>query len=299
MTIRIRTHYDNLHVSPQASDEEIRKAYRRLSKQYHPDLNPDTDANRIMQLINQAYDVLSDPEKRAQHDRWIAEQKALQQAQQAAQSASYTSYQIVPYQTPSSASVQQKPLSKFHLFMITAVFAGLIISLLLGLYQIYDIYSKKTATDIAAQNTKAILAHQPEQRPSDTPAIMSSDVTSSGTYIRPFAAPNGNPWPKESGYIDGYPLSFGRASYQLYVDNALNSSDVYAQLWLEGIDEPLRHFFIAERSYFVLTQLNPGDYTIRYQQLDAGETLVSENIRINAKNKNNILYLKRGKTPQN
>lgn len=280
----IRTHYDNLHVSPQASDEEIRKAYRRLSKQYHPDLNPDADANRIMQLINQAYEVLSDPEKRAQHDRWIAEQKALQQAQQAQQAAQSASY----------TSVQQKPLSKFHLFMITAVFAGLIISLLLGLYKIYDIYSQKTATDIAAQNTKAILAHQPEQRSTDTPAIMSSDV-----YIRPYAAPNGNPWPKESGYIDGYPLGFGRASYQLYVDNALNSSDVYAQLWLEGIDEPLRHFFIAERSYFVLTQLNPGDYTIRYQQLDAGETLVSENIRINAKNKNNILYLKRGKTPQN
>ncbi|MBR6877252.1 MAG: DnaJ domain-containing protein, partial [Neisseriaceae bacterium] len=59
--MRIRTNYDNLHVSPEAYDEEIRKAYRYLSKQYHPDLNPDADANRIMQLINQAYDVLSDP----------------------------------------------------------------------------------------------------------------------------------------------------------------------------------------------------------------------------------------------
>ncbi|WP_238373784.1 J domain-containing protein [Kingella kingae] len=71
----IRTHYDNLHLAPDASEAEIRQAYRRLSKQYHPDLNTDPDAHRIMQLINQAYEVLSDPKKRAEHDLWIAQQR--------------------------------------------------------------------------------------------------------------------------------------------------------------------------------------------------------------------------------
>ena len=74
----IRTHYDNLHISADADAETVKQAYRRLSKQYHPDLNPDPDAHRIMQLINQAYEVLSDPERRAEHDRWIAEQQARQ-----------------------------------------------------------------------------------------------------------------------------------------------------------------------------------------------------------------------------
>ena len=72
----IRTHYDNLHVAPDADAQTIRQAYRRLSKQYHPDLNTDPDAHRIMQLINQAYEVLSDPQKRAEHDQWIAQQQA-------------------------------------------------------------------------------------------------------------------------------------------------------------------------------------------------------------------------------
>ncbi|WP_230472141.1 J domain-containing protein [Kingella kingae] len=71
----IRTHYDNLHLAPDASEAEIRQAYRRLSKQYHPDLNTAPDAHRIMQLINQAYEVLSDPKKRTEHDLWIAQQR--------------------------------------------------------------------------------------------------------------------------------------------------------------------------------------------------------------------------------
>ena len=72
----MRTHYDNLHIPRDADEQTIRQAYRRLSKQYHPDLNPSEDASRIMQLINRAYEVLSNPEKRAEHDRWIQQQEA-------------------------------------------------------------------------------------------------------------------------------------------------------------------------------------------------------------------------------
>lgn len=70
-----RTHYDNLKLSQNASAGQIRTAYRRLSKKYHPDRNPDPDAVRVMQLINRAYDVLSDADKRREHDEWIAEQE--------------------------------------------------------------------------------------------------------------------------------------------------------------------------------------------------------------------------------
>ena len=73
----MRTHYDNLQIPRDADEQTIRQAYRRLSKQYHPDLNPSEDASRIMQLINRAYAVLSDPEQRAEHDRWIRQQETL------------------------------------------------------------------------------------------------------------------------------------------------------------------------------------------------------------------------------
>ena len=56
--------YKVLGVSPNATDEEIKKAYRRLAKQYHPDRNPgDKEAAKKMQQINDAYDQIKNPEK--------------------------------------------------------------------------------------------------------------------------------------------------------------------------------------------------------------------------------------------
>ncbi len=75
---RLRTHYDNLQVARNASPEVIKAAYRGLSQRYHPDKNVAHlhEAERIMRLINEAYAVLSDRERRARHDRWIAEMDA-------------------------------------------------------------------------------------------------------------------------------------------------------------------------------------------------------------------------------
>ena len=56
--------YKILGVTPDASDEEIKRAYRRLAKKYHPDLNPgDQEAARKMQEVNSAYEQIKDPDK--------------------------------------------------------------------------------------------------------------------------------------------------------------------------------------------------------------------------------------------
>ena len=56
--------YKVLGVSPDASDDEIKRAYRKLAKKYHPDLNPgDQEAARKMQEVNQAYERIKNPEK--------------------------------------------------------------------------------------------------------------------------------------------------------------------------------------------------------------------------------------------
>lgn len=75
---RIHTHYDNLKVARNAPAEVIRAAYKTLSQKYHPDRNPGPDAVRVIQIINSAYEVLSDPVKRQEHDEWIAREEAME-----------------------------------------------------------------------------------------------------------------------------------------------------------------------------------------------------------------------------
>lgn len=66
-----RDYYEVLGVSRDATDEEIKKAYRRLAKKYHPDVNPgDKEAEAKFKEASEAYGVLSDPEKRRKYDQY-------------------------------------------------------------------------------------------------------------------------------------------------------------------------------------------------------------------------------------
>lgn len=105
-----QTHYDNLKVAQNASFEEIRHAYRQLSAKYHPDRNSNPQAVEIMQMINRAYTVLSDTQKRQEHDRWIVSQNHLSRTQ---------------------APIQQKKLGSRWLIWLTIFCATVVVGVLL------------------------------------------------------------------------------------------------------------------------------------------------------------------------
>jgi molecular chaperone DnaJ len=65
-----RDYYEVLGIERDASDEEIKRAFRQLAFKYHPDHNPDNEAEEKFKEVNEAYEVLSDPDKRAAYDRF-------------------------------------------------------------------------------------------------------------------------------------------------------------------------------------------------------------------------------------
>ena len=64
-------YYEILGINKDASEAEIKSAFRKAAKQYHPDLHPgDAEAEKKFKEINEAYEVLSDPQKKAQYDQF-------------------------------------------------------------------------------------------------------------------------------------------------------------------------------------------------------------------------------------
>src|SRR5207249_8128804 len=70
MAVKFRDYYESLGVPRSAKEEEIKKAYRKLARKYHPDLNPHKkQAEEKFKKVQEAYEVLSDADKRKKYDQ--------------------------------------------------------------------------------------------------------------------------------------------------------------------------------------------------------------------------------------
>ena len=79
--MEVRDYYKTLGVPRDASEKEIKKAYRKLAQQYHPDKNPGDKSSELkFKEINEAYTVLSDTEKRAKYDKFGAQWEQYERA---------------------------------------------------------------------------------------------------------------------------------------------------------------------------------------------------------------------------
>ena len=122
------SHYERLEVSPQADAEELRQAFRRLSKTLHPDTTsrPAAQAARDFQLLREAYDLLADPERRHRYDQQLQLKRT-------------TSPPFPPpsVQKPATSSWdgigERRPLSGGEWFALLLLGLALLLSLVLGL----------------------------------------------------------------------------------------------------------------------------------------------------------------------
>src|ERR1700737_263876 len=80
MAVEYKDYYEVLGVSREASQDDIRRAYRKLARQYHPDLNRESDAEERFKEVGEAYEVLSDPHKRERYDRLGAQWRSSEEA---------------------------------------------------------------------------------------------------------------------------------------------------------------------------------------------------------------------------
>src|SRR4051812_3980652 len=74
MSVASRNLYSTLGVKPSANTESLKKAYRKLARQHHPDVSSDPKAHDRMARINEAFETLIDPERRADYDAMLAGQ---------------------------------------------------------------------------------------------------------------------------------------------------------------------------------------------------------------------------------
>lgn len=251
---QIHTHYDNLKVVRNAPPEVIRAAYKTLSQKFHPDRNPgNAEAARIMSIINTSYEVLSNPNKRREHDLWLAQQELM-----AAHAVKQNSQ---PQLTPRQATSRPPPLS--------SIGAGRIITHVLSNWVLYG---------LAAFFIWILTNNEPRTPPPGPKPYQANPATVRPEYIKPNTAPNGQPWPASADYIKGYQRLHMDGLSTVTVNNSRNESDVFVKL--VSLDSaqayPVRQFYIPAFGSFTLNKVLAGSYDIRYRDLGNGGLSRSE-----------------------
>ncbi len=264
---KVHNHYDNLKVARDASPDEIRAAYRALTRKHHPDRNAGVaDAQRVMSVINVAYEVLSDPVRRREHDEWIAQAESPRARVLRSPHTLHSPAGAAPAAARAGGPPKQRDgalrfaraarrLRAHALGHRLSYGAGAVVALVLLTAGVRNLFEPTIGQHLTAARA-------------DTSAR-------SAGYVRPTTAPNGQPWPVASGYLAGYEMLNDGGLSEITVDNSTNDTDMFVKLFsLDGATaQPVRSFFVRARSRFTLVRLTTGTYDVRYRNLANGALL--------------------------
>lgn len=255
---KIHTHYDNLKVTRNAPPEVIRAAYKILTQKYHPDKHfGNSDAERVMSLINVSYEVLSNPEKRTDHDRWIDQQEKSNKLSAAPSVLSQPIVQRSQQPIYQKKQLAHQPLP-FLLKIMSRLFSNILRNWLLYVFVGFGFWI--WATGVYKQPSAGPRPYQSNQAPA------------SPAEVKAVVAPNGQPWPIAAGYVKDYQQSHTNGLSTVTVDNSRNDSEVFVKL--VSLDSaqayPVRQFYIPAYGNFTLKKVTAGSYDIRYRDLRSG-----------------------------
>ena len=292
---KIHTHYDNLKVARGAPQEVVRAAYKALSQKYHPDKNQgDEKAARIMAIVNTAYNTLADPQRRKEHDEWIAAEEWEVEWLESTREEGARARGEPGWEAP------QQPLLPPPKRLLRdprwwwGIAGGLAVGALATIFVVQPprlfpaalaFNAKPAALDAAPAAPAAAPGADPDVWDNDssvkTPpapvkalAVMQLVVPrrqpSCDTDLATARAPNGEPWPAESGYIDGYPVGNNGREMTIVVDNSANPSPVYVRIYDLARGSNVRHAYVVANGTFTVDELAAGKYEVRYQNIVPG-----------------------------
>lgn len=293
---KIHTHYDNLKVSRHAPQEVIRAAYKALSQKYHPDKNPgDEKAARIMAIVNTAYNTLSDPVRRKEHDEWIAAEEWEVEWVESSNAEEGNerrpeSWEARPPEKPRRRGrLLRDP--RWWLGLSGCFVAGAAAAVLLaqqphllpnalawpGKPETGSVRPDELGRDASVDGwARREGGGEGKEPPPDikalgvTQLIVPQRAPDCSTDLQTLTAPTGDPWPQESGYLAGYPVGNNGNDMQVVVDNSGNGSPVFVKLYDLDRRANVRHAFVAPRASFVIDKLAAGKYEVRYQNIIIG-----------------------------
>ena len=252
---QVPSHYDTLQVPQGASLETIRASYKRLARKYHPDRNSNSaNSHCLMQALNAAFEVLGDPVRRADYDKWLG---GLEQT------------------SGSTVSVFAKRVRKW-MCSRRERFTDLV-------DRIKPVREITAARWVARIGFVALVLwglnldreptlHADSPSPTSNQHDRRTPLVTKASFNLPSHAPNGAAWPAVAGAVPGYLIERNDGLSILTVDNAGNPADVFVKLVaLENSRATtVRHLYIPARESFECRNVRKGIYEVRYQDIGSG-----------------------------